>query len=321
MADDAVEIRFGGRHIRAQKGIPLMEALVAAGVMLRSDCGGRGRCGKCRVRLADDPHSAADPPDEREQNVIKDADLEAGWRLSCCTRVREPLRLEIPEGSLLAPEVVQKGLPSLPAQFVTSSRAAQQAPSSAYGVAVDLGTTTIAVFLCDVANRSVAGSMSVRNPQAIFGDDVISRIGAVLTAGADPARLQKMAVSAIDWAVSSVCRRLGIDRLRIGSMVVVGNSTMIHLLLGEDPSCIGVFPYAPRFTHEQARSGGDIGLAFNPAVRLRTLPLISGFLGADIVGAALAADMTARPPGTLLVDVGTNGEILLRTETGFAATS
>jgi uncharacterized 2Fe-2S/4Fe-4S cluster protein (DUF4445 family) len=96
---------------------------------------------------------------------------------------------------------------------------------------------------------------------------------------------------------------------------------MVHLLLGEDPSSIGVFPYSPKSLGERSVLAGSVGLKFNPQARLRTLPLISGYLGADIVGGALAADLSEMPPGAMLVDVGTNGEVMVVTGSGLAATS
>lgn len=321
MSAEMLQIKIGNRHLDTEKGGNLMESLVSAGVMLRSDCGGRGRCGKCLVIVKSSGRNLLNSPDEREQKFLGEDGLQAGQRLSCCTRVYDPISIEIPEGSLLTPEVVQKGQSLLLSRLDIFSPARHSDASFQYGVAVDLGTTTIAVYLCDLAARTVIGSTSARNPQAIFGDDVISRISAVQTVEAGLGRLQKMAVSAIDWAVSALCSRLKIEPLRIGSAVVVGNSTMIHLLLGEDPAPIGVFPYAPRFTDEQTRAGASVGLKFNPGVMLRTLPLISGYLGSDLIGAALAADLSSLSPGTLLIDVGTNGEIILRTEYGFAATS
>jgi uncharacterized 2Fe-2S/4Fe-4S cluster protein (DUF4445 family) len=321
MGEDRVRIRIGGRSIAAEKGANLMEALVAAGVLLRSDCGGRGRCGKCLVCVEGAGPNQVSTPDNREREFLGEEGLQAGQRLACCTRVFDPIAIEIPEGSLLVPEVVQKGLPILLSRLEKPASDGRLATPPHYGLAVDVGTTTIAVYLCDIATRTVLGSTSARNPQAIFGDDVISRISVVQTAVDGLKRMQTMAARAIDWAAAALCRRLRIEPLQIGSAVVVGNSTMIHLLLGEDPSSIGVFPYAPLFTSGQTRLGDSIGLHFNPGVLLRTLPLISGYLGADLIGAALAADLSRLPPGTLLVDAGTNGEILLATKEGFAATS
>ena len=318
---ERVKIKLNDREFEAEKGANLMEAMVSAGLMLRSDCGGRGRCGKCLVRVADSGQQALSDLDATERTGLDEDRLHAGWRLSCRTRVFDDIRIEIPTESLLTAEVVQKGLPIIMSRLEARKPIERSDSAPAFGLAVDLGTTTIAVYLCDLASGQVAGSTSVRNPQAIFGDDVISRISAVQTVESGLQRLQKMAVQAIDWAVSALCRRLRIDPLRIGCGTVVGNSTMIHLFLGEDPSSIGVFPFTPRFSEDQFRSGGDIGMKFNPGVRLHTLPLMSGYLGADLIGAALAVDIFTRAPGTLLVDVGTNGEIILATDGGFAATS
>jgi uncharacterized 2Fe-2S/4Fe-4S cluster protein (DUF4445 family) len=321
MAEKDVKIEIGNRIIEVEKRAILMEVLIAAGVMLRSDCGGRGRCGKCLVRIKDSRSGAVSPPDESERHLLGEARLAAGWRLSCDTLVLDSISLEIPETSLLTPEVVQKGMPVLQSRLDIPAGGPRRITAQGYGIAVDLGTTTIAVYLCNLENRKVMGSTSARNPQAIFGDDVISRISAAQTAVGGLARLQKMVVSVIDWAVLALCCQVGIKPTQISLATVVGNSTMIHLLLGEDPSSIGVSPYLPQFTEEQTRSGAHLGLTFNPDVVLRTLPLISGYLGADLIGAALAVEMPSLPTGTLLVDVGTNGEIILKTEDGFVATS
>jgi uncharacterized 2Fe-2S/4Fe-4S cluster protein (DUF4445 family) len=316
MDSNKVQVRIENQTIRAEKGASLLEAMVAAGLLLRSDCGGRGRCGKCLVRVVSADPGGLNAPDESERRSLGDAHIATGHRLACRAVVYGAVSVQVPAESRLAPEVVQKGLPTL---LVLPTRT--RPPDAAWGIAVDVGTTTVAVYLCDLKQRAIAASTSIRNPQAIFGDDVISRISAVrLDPGSLP-RLQSMTVSAIDWAVNALCRQERIDPAGIGDAVAVGNSTMVHLLLGEDPSSIGVFPYAPGFVEARSVSAGVVGLKFNPAARLRTLPLISGYLGADIVSAALAVDLAQREPGTLLVDVGTNGEIIMLSDAGLAATS
>ncbi len=305
-------------HVHAVSiGTTVMEGLVGAGVLVRSDCGGKGRCGKCLVRPAPGSEGGLSPAGEAECKALGPARTESGHRLACCARVTGDVVLDIPEESRVAAEVVQKGLPML----LSPLGPAPDPRLAGYGVAVDLGTTTIAVYLCELDERVIVGSTSARNPQAIFGDDVISRIGAVRAEPGMLPRLQKMAASAIDWAVQALCRQARVDPLKIAEAVAVGNSTMVHLLLGESPASIGVFPYTPLFVEDRLLRAGDVGLTFNPAARLRTLPLISGYLGADIVSAAIAADLAARPPGTLLADVGTNGEIIFISEKGLAATS
>lgn len=315
------QIRIDEQAVTVAKGSNLMEAMVSTGHLLRSDCGGKGRCGKCRVRVDASVAGALSEPDDAERHSLGEAHLAAGYRLACRAVVLADAAVEIPDESRLAPEVVRKGPPTLVSRLELPAAPKPGRHAAGTGIAVDVGTTTIAVYLCDFGSRSVIASTSVRNPQAIFGDDVVSRISAVRTDPALLPRLKDMAVRAVDWAVSALCRRAGIKPRAVGFGVAVGNSTMIHLLLGEDPSSIGVFPYAPLFVEEKLLCAGDIGLRFNPAARLRTLPLISGYLGSDIVAAALAADLAGQPTGTLLIDVGTNGEIILAAAAGFVATS
>lgn len=314
-------ITVESRAVAVQKGVTLMEGLVAAGLFLRSDCGGRGRCGKCLVRVASGDAQGLSKPDEEEEKIISAEGWTTGYRLACRARVLGPISLEIPEESRLAQDVVTKGLPLLLARLGSLDTDSRRGFSGAWGVAVDLGTTTIAVYLCDLAQAAVVASTSVRNPQSVFGDDVISRLSAVRLDQSVLPRLQKMAVSAVDWAVSGLCRQVGITPQSIADIVCVGNSIMLHLFLGVDPSSIGVYPYLPSFSEARTLNAGNVGIHSHSGARLRTLPLISGYLGADIVSAALAADLSHALPGTMLVDVGTNGEIICITEEGLAATS
>ena len=313
------QIRTNRGTIGAEEENTLMEAMVASGLLLRSDCGGRGRCGKCLVRVSS--NDALSEPDQEEARFLGQERIAAGERLACRARVRGDLQVEVPEESLLVPEVVQKGSPVLISRLKSVEPRPVATARSAYGVAVDVGTTTVAVYLCHLETRTLTASTSVRNPQAIFGDDVISRISAVRTASGGLHRLQRMVVSAIDWAVSALCRREGIDPRAVGSLVAVGNSTMIHLLLGEDPTSIGIHPFLPRFVESRTLPAETIGLQFNPSASLCTLPLISGYLGADIISAAIATELCDAPVGTMLVDVGTNGEIMLAAREGLSATS
>jgi len=314
-----ITIDSDGRRLTAKKGQSLLEALVGAGILLRADCGGKGRCAKCKIQLLSSPSGTVPAPDESEKNAVSEDEIAAGYRLACRTSVTGDLTIDIPETSLLAPEVAQKGPTTLP-ETIPVYRKTPPAPD-VYEVAVDLGTTTIAVYLCDINQGKVKASVSMRNPQVIFGDDVMSRITAVSQKDGYLNRLQKMAVSAIDWGIHSLCKKYRIAPDRIQRVLLVGNSTMVHLFVGENPTSIGVFPYDPVFYEERVCPARDVGLAFHPAAEVITLPLISGFLGADIIGATIAAGLEKREQGTVLVDVGTNGEVMLLEKNGFSATS
>jgi uncharacterized 2Fe-2S/4Fe-4S cluster protein (DUF4445 family) len=316
-----VEISVDDRIIQAQSGQSILEALIAGGLLLRSDCGGRGRCAKCRVRITEAAPDAVSAVDEIEAAALDREERAAGVRLACRAVLSGSVTLEIPESSRLSPEVARKGPPLL-FQRLKGKKAAR-APSSGHrwGLAVDLGTTTIAVYLCDRQKAEVSASMSVRNPQAVFGDDVMSRIGAARSDPGSLARMQRLVVKSLDWAADNICSSARVNLAEVQELVVVGNTTMIHLLLGENPSSIGVYPYRPEFVESRRLPAGTLGFKFNPEAHLTTLPLMTGFIGSDIVAAALAAELDDREPGTLLVDVGTNGEIMATAAGGLAATS
>jgi uncharacterized 2Fe-2S/4Fe-4S cluster protein (DUF4445 family) len=308
------------RQISVEHGQTLLEALIAAGVFLRADCGGKRRCGKCMVKIAESSRDQVSRADETEAKFLGAKELAAGSRLACCNEVLDDMAIEIPETSRLSPEVAQKG-PTILFEKLATLKPSSAEKIGGCGLAVDLGTTTIAVYLCNLEAAEVTASISVRNPQVLFGDDVMSRIGAVGQNEDLLLRLQKMVVKAIEWGTNSLCRSTRTDPGKIKTMIVVGNTTMIHLFVGTDPTSIGMFPYNPQFVEEQIFEAHKVGFRFNPNTTVRTLPLITGFIGADIVGATLAAELLHTRPGTMLVDVGTNGEIMFLGKEGLVATS
>jgi len=307
------------RTFQAGRGISLFEALGGAGIILRSDCGGRGLCGKCRVRVAVAPHDSAPFPGDHEFRVLGGENLKAGYRLACRAIISGDLSVEIPESSLQGPETVPKAPILLPGFIFSGEQYVNKA--GRYSTAVDLGTTTIAVYLCDLYSKKIINSVSVRNPQTIFGDDVISRISFSAENPDNLRRLQKMAVSAVEWSITALCRLTRIDPKHVKRMVVVGNSAMIHIFAGENPSSIGVFPYAPVFVEDRKFKAESIGMKINSSADILTLPLVSGYLGSDIVAAAIATELDKTDSGTMLIDIGTNGEIMLLSENGLFATS
>ena len=315
-----IQLSSEDRQITIEHGQTLLEALIAAGVFLRADCGGKRRCGKCMIKIAESSRASVSQADETEAKFLGARPLAARSRLACCTEVLNDTAIEIPETSRLSPEVAQKG-PTILFDKLTALKASAAEMIDGYGLAVDLGTTTIAVYLCNLAAAEVTASISVRNPQVLFGDDVMSRIGAVGQNEDLLLRLQKMVVKAIEWGTNSLCRSTRIDPAKIQTMIVVGNTTMIHLFVGTDPTSIGMFPYNPQFVEEQIFEAPKVGFRFNPNTTVRTLPLITGFIGADIVSATLAAKLSHTRPGTMLVDVGTNGEIMFLGKEGLVATS
>jgi uncharacterized 2Fe-2S/4Fe-4S cluster protein (DUF4445 family) len=315
-----IRITFNGQSYLAERGQTALEALINNGLLLRSDCGGKGRCGKCQIKVHDPDPAFLSPPSEGEVKIFGPKGLAAGYRLACCATLLNDISLEIPASARLSASVLEKAPPLLLEKHAIL-KARSDSQKTNYSLAVDLGTTTIAVYLCDPAAGKVIASIAMRNPQAIFGDDVMSRISVI---SADPnllKRLQRMAVKTIEWGAQALIDSMKIAPARIKTMMVVGNSTMIHIFVGQNPASIGVYPYEPQFVEEKQFAADSLGFSFNPKAEIHTLPLITGFIGADTVGATVAAELEENPVGTMLVDVGTNGEIMFLGKTGLVATS
>ena len=287
------------KKIETKSGTSLMESFFAKGVFLRSDCGGKGICGKCKVKVISG----------RDREEIKNA---------CLVIVKKDMDIEIPESSLVSFHTVNKPPVSLPLSFKDGFN--KKHGSDCPGIAVDLGTTTIAIYLCDIAKGSIISSLSVKNPQAIFGDDVMTRIGNICQNPALLERMQSMVVMTIEKGIKELFQTQDYKSCAISQMTIVGNPTMIHIFTGVNPKPIGTAPYMPDFYEARQIQSKNLGFEMKN-ISIQTLPLVSGFIGPDIIGATMAVDMENQPRGTLLVDLGTNGELVLKGKNQLFASS
>ncbi len=288
-----------GRQIEAMPGRSLIESLMDKSIFLRSDCGGKGVCKKCKVKF-----------------VAKNGDFE--WKKACTFTIVKDITIEIPESSMLSSHIISKAPVSLPATFKDKFKNVDG--KDCYGIATDLGTTTIAVYLCNITKGKILSSLAVKNPQALYGDDVMSRISAIGQDEKNLGHLQKLVVKAIEWGIKELLLSLNFKEEMVSQMVAVGNPTMIHILAGVDPKSIGVSPYKPSFYEARNIQSNDLGFKIKD-FSIQILPQVSGFIGGDILSAALAVDLENQPEGTLLVDLGTNGELMLKGKDRFFATS
>jgi uncharacterized 2Fe-2S/4Fe-4S cluster protein (DUF4445 family) len=180
-----------------------------------------------------------------------------------------------------------------------------------FGLAIDIGTTTVVTALLELASGEQLASVSSLNPQAVFGGDLMSRIA---FAQFNPGNLRKLTtriVGLLNQHVAEVCREAGVLPQWIYKAVVVGNTCMHHLLLGLDPSWVGLAPYAPVMRHPLVLAAREVPLKIAPEARVCLLPLVAGFVGADAVAMALATRIDAGDAPRAAVDIGTNGEVLL----------
>ncbi|SMC20047.1 Uncharacterized 2Fe-2 and 4Fe-4S clusters-containing protein, contains DUF4445 domain [Desulfacinum hydrothermale DSM 13146] len=287
------------RSVRARTGETLLLALARNGIFLRSDCGGKGVCRQCTVQ-----------------------DTDTGERMPACqVTVTEDLSVRIPSAARRALEVIRKPDLERAAKQLLRSRAGRVSPRERWGAAVDVGTTTLAVYLSDRVEGRVLASTSLRNPQFLFGDDVMARISAVDQNPAVLGEMQAMVLDAVAMALTSLAASVQLDPSNLCQITVVGNPTMIHIFWGVDPTPLGRHPYEPAFRDLRTDRASLLGWDSFAKTRVTTLPLLSGFLGADTVACALALDLLHSAEGTLLVDVGTNGELLLKAGTQLLGTS
>ncbi|HEX9016014.1 MAG TPA: 2Fe-2S iron-sulfur cluster-binding protein, partial [Chloroflexota bacterium] len=162
--------------------------------------------------------------------------------------------------------------------------------SRCYGLAVDLGTTSVVAMLTDLASGKVIGVESRLNGQANYGADVISRIHSTMDSGTvEP--LQRAAVSTINSAMDTLLARYGVQREEVYEAVVVGNTCMNHLFLGVDPQSLSMAPYQPVVSEPVVSRAADLGLAIHPHGTVYTLPNVAGFVGSDTVAVILATGM------------------------------
>jgi uncharacterized 2Fe-2S/4Fe-4S cluster protein (DUF4445 family) len=246
------------------------------------------------------------PPSEDELSLLSPDELAAGVRLACSCRVlgAATVQTELADGVEAA--VLQTGV----MRAVERDRVDLPGARSAYGVAVDIGTTTVAAGLVDMrTGLEVAGGTAI-NPQTTAGHDVLTRV----RHAADPARLQDLAEAirgCVDALIEDVCLDVGASRKDVRDIVVAGNTAMTHLLLGTDVQGLGRAPYTPLDPAPAPIPALRLGWSAAPGAQVFCVPAVSAFVGGDIVAGLLAVGLPDGHDAAILVDMGTNGELVL----------
>ncbi|MGO8757584.1 MAG: ASKHA domain-containing protein [Terracidiphilus sp.] len=314
MTADRVRIRLEplGVELDVARGGSLVAALSAHGVEF--PCGGIGECGGCGVRVL----SGALPVTDADRAVFPPDQLAAGWRLACHARAESPLVLECGQWRMevladtATPARTETVAPSFPRPVRKGWESITKNP--ALGIAIDLGTTTIAAQLVDPASGSVLGVETLLNPQAAFGSDVMSRIRAALD-GRD-------LTTPIRAALGQVVARLAAGREpQIAEVLLVGNTVMHHLFSGLSVEPLSRVPFQSPHLGEQRFTPRDLAWDLPAACTIRFVRCIGGFVGSDILAGIVAAGMGNGPDLTALIDLGTNGEIAIGNRAGIVCAS
>ncbi len=287
--NDFIRVTVNGAEKTASRGITLSELVNG-----EKPCGGHGKCGKCKVIARGELSEIT----EAERELLSTSELERGVRLACIAKACGDCTVE----SLAAADE---------ASILTASSElwGDIKPSfKKYGVAIDIGTTTLAARLYG-KDGTLLSECSRLNPQSEFGGDVISRIEAAL--GGKAELLSKAVLGAIDGMTEDLALRASISEKEIDSLVITGNTVMLSLLVGENVEPFSHAPFDAKRLFGETLTAAELGITkADPDASVYLPPCISAFVGADTVCALLATALCGQDRA-MLVDIGTNGEMAL----------
>lgn len=364
-----------GKSIPVAKGENILSALKKKGIYLVASCGGKGTCGKCRIKIHSGKYrtSASRLGRDKEKGIVltcqtflesdisaeilEEARLVVGDKIALAkskdlsallrsfdreiTPIVKRLNIKLPPPTIedhisdlerLKRELETQGIKGMrfsqtfissmaedlrkhnwgihlayvdgpEAIFVTSDK-----QTSRYGIAVDIGTTTIVVYLIDLSDGKLVDVGSTYNSQIRYGDDVITRI-VHATEGGGLEELRETVTDDINNIVETMIERHGINKEHIECAVISGNTTMSHIFWGLDPGHIREEPYIPTVNSFPLWKAGTARLHINKQAPVYTLPCVASYVGGDIVSGVLASKMHRNHETALFMDIGTNGEI------------
>lgn len=180
-----------------------------------------------------------------------------------------------------------------------------------YGFAVDIGTTKVAGFLVDLNNGALLRAEGIMNPQIPFGEDLMTRIAQITRKPENTKKLQGVTIEGINSLINQICNTVNVDTNKINELVIVGNTAMHHFFLGLNLAYVGMAPYPPVVAKSTNIKADKLGIAMKPTGYVHLLPNVAGFVGADAVADVLATEIYNGKDMTLLIDVGTNTEVML----------
>jgi uncharacterized 2Fe-2S/4Fe-4S cluster protein (DUF4445 family) len=190
-----------------------------------------------------------------------------------------------------------------------------------FGAAVDIGTTTVVVSIVDMNTGDEIAAAAAPNAQRGYGEDVISRILYTTEAAGNKAQLQRLILEQLDILIAEASAAAGAGPGEISAIAIAANTSMLHLLLGVDGRSIAVAPFAPAFVSFPPVPAASIGLQGSPGAILALIPSISSYVGGDITAGVLATGMDTSDETVMLIDIGTNGEIIFGNRNGFSSCS
>ena len=296
-----VAIESEETRVEAIKGDTIRAALNRAGIYFPQNCGGKGQCGCCRVEFKGKPPQLR----PRERELLGQDSI---YRLSCLHKVNSDITISLP---LVQEWLIEKNIRGFDFAGMVCDE---------YGIAIDLGTTIVALYLVDFKRGQIAAQYSFLNPQVHLGADVMTR----LDLAKDEARrkgLTEAIRKGIGAGISSIIEKENIPCEHITNVFLVGNTPMIHLFLGRAGEGLEVAPFrSPLERHELIAFPPELLGLPNRAI-CEICPIIQGFIGGDTTAAIISVDLDRTDEPRLLIDLGTNGEIVIAAKGAILAAS
>lgn len=284
----------------ANKEMSLLEELLLEGFDIGAACGGKGRCGKCKVRVV----SGEAPVTAEDREVFSDEELLEGWRLSCMLYPKGEVTVTFKttdDAKFVAVSDYSKTQNELP-------EADKAVSEMDYEVAIDIGTTTLAFQLLEKKSGKIKNTATAINSQRVYGADVVSRIMA--SASGKQAELKESIRKDLRQGILALIGEYSIQIEQLTRIAIACNTTMGHLLMGYDCKSLGTYPFTPVNVDFITGSMEEL-LGMSGDAQVILLPGISAYIGGDIVAGMYACAFEQKEELSLLVDLGTNGEIAL----------
>lgn len=296
--------------ISVDEGTTILQAARLAGVLVESPCNCSGTCRKCKVKLDGDSLRHV-----KQRSLLVRPEITLGIVLSCETVILGDISVELfPIDHYLPGQVLGKACPLGHEPFSGNPECAN------FGVTIDIGTTTLAAALIDLATGAQIAAVSTLNPQSQYAQDVMSRIKFASNA-AGLHEMRNLLITKINCLLEELQSLAGIAAASIYEVVFSGNTCMLHLVMGLDPVSLGKYPYRSLIAGHVYNPASDCNLIMAEFALVYVPPVISAYIGADISSGILATNLHKLNGVTLLVDIGTNGEIVMGIDGTLYATS
>ncbi len=312
----AITLTDDGAPLVVEAGISVLGAARQDNIDIMATCGGRGRCRSCRIKLV---RGMATEPGIADLSQLSKDEIGEGYRLACQCYPKSDSSYAI------APPTHETSFQILSEpgewQDLLDSIDSDGDNETLYGIAFDIGTTTVVGYLINLETGATLACVSGLNPQTVFGGDLISRIGFAAEKLTHVKKLHQRIATFMNDLGEYVCDQVGICRSEICRVTVVGNTCMHHLLLGIDPTPLGSAPYNPVVKAPYRCPARECGLRLHENAQAYLLPVIAGFVGADTVAMILSAKLGSHSGNVIAADIGTNAEVVLKTDQGLIACS